>query len=139
MVGVSEPTMAFDAAIAVAATSLDAANVTAAVRAVRSAFCVPALVVMPVAIVTVQAVFAARFALPEVRMSFAVLVPDPDRVAANVVDPHPLVLGVARLASEKSGNTMLMTSPLVSNAFRANSNESAAAEDVIAGANTSRL
>jgi hypothetical protein len=85
-------------------------------------------VVTPVAIIITQFTSAAMAAFPATITSDAVAVPELVAVAVNVVVPHPLVAGVARLENVKVGRTNVMVSPDTNNAF----NEKAKDNDVAA-------
>ena len=111
--------MAVDFAIAVAAMLLEPASVKATVLVFKSAVCAAALVVMPVAMVTVHAVPADRVAPPAVNVIVAVA-PDPDEPAVKDVDPQPLVDGEPRDPNVKSGRTIVIVSEAASAAFRVN-------------------
>jgi hypothetical protein len=90
---------------------------------------VPELVVMPVAIETVQAVPAAIGAVFAVRVILAVA-PVPDAAASKVVEPHPDAEGVASVPSVQSGTAKVMVSSATSPAVRVKSSETAEMDDV---------
>jgi hypothetical protein len=119
-----------DSEMLCAAMSSCPANVNATVRVFRLATCAVGLVVIPVAIVTVQCVSAGRVAVAAVSVRVAVAVPELDLVAANVVEPHPLVEGVANVASTKLGNTRAIASPDSKTTFSENKYETDEAADV---------
>ena len=66
-------------------------------------------------IVTVHCVPAVRVAVAAVNVTVAVAVPELAFAAVNVVEPQPLVVGVASVARVKVGNTMAMVSAAASN------------------------
>ena len=63
---------------------------------------------------------AARVAAPAVNVSVAPAWPELVPATANVVLPQPLVVGVARAANVKSGNTTATLSALATAAFNSN-------------------
>jgi hypothetical protein len=69
-----------------------------------------ALVVIPLAIVTMQGTLAASTVVSAEKMTAAFDRPEFSNVGTKVVVPQPLVLGVARLANPKPGSTILMVS-----------------------------
>jgi hypothetical protein len=75
---------------------------------------------MPVAIVTVQCVRAARVAPPAVRVSVAVAVPEFVAAAVNVVEAHPLILGESEPDMINAGSTTVIVSETASARFNAN-------------------
>jgi hypothetical protein len=82
-----------------------------------------------VLIVTVHRVPAARVAVAAVNVTVAVAVFELAFAAVNVVEPQPLVVGVARVARVKVGNTMAMVSAAASPVFKENEKEIDDAED----------
>ena len=119
---------AVELGIATAATFVAVASVTAAVRVFRFAFCAPALVVArvaalvltPVAIVTMHCVLAASVAVAAVNVTVAVAVPELVPATVNVVVPHPLVVGVTKVPSVNVGSTNATLSLAFIAAFSSN-------------------
>ena len=122
--------------------ALAAPTVTATVRAARFAACAFALVVTPVATVTVHSDPAASVGVPDaaVRVSVAVAVAEPDTADVNVVLPHPLdVLGTAGEAMVNVGSTKAMLSAAARGVFTSNVYEMDDADHVAASAIASTL
>ena len=78
------------------------------------------LVVTPVATVTAHCSYAFSVAVAAVNVNVAVAVPELASVVVNVVDPHPFIVGVAKLLSANVGSTSAMLSLAASGAFNAN-------------------
>jgi hypothetical protein len=97
--------------IGVAVRSAVFAKVTATVREARLPACVPAAVVIPVAMVTVHFVFATTAAAATVSDKVAVA-PEPEVAVVTVVEPQPLYEGVASVPRVKEGSTRARTSPI---------------------------
>jgi hypothetical protein len=111
---------AVDTAIGVAEMSVTPASTAAIVRVFRFAACVTALVVTPVAIVTVHCVAAASVAPPVVNVNVAVAVPELLAAAVKFVLAHPLVAGTDIEAMEKVGSARTTLSATARGTFRAN-------------------
>ena len=94
------------------------------VRVVRFLSWIEEAVVMPVGMLTVQAVKAGSVAVAAVSSSMAVAVPEPDPAAVKVVFPQPAVTDTLGLGFVivKSGSTMLITSLALRWVFNANTN-----------------
>jgi hypothetical protein len=122
---------AVDVVIADAAMFDAPANVTAAVRVLRLALCAAVLVVIPDAIITTHSAPELREAVAAVNVTVAVAVPELLFEAVNVVEPQPLVVGVARVAKAKLGSTKEIVSPVLSSTSNANMKEIDDAADVI--------
>jgi hypothetical protein len=127
-----------DVTIGLAPMSVAPASVAVIVRVLSLAFWEDALVVMPVAIVTVQAVCAAIEADVAVRTTLAAA-PEPNVAAVNAVDPHPLDDGDARVPSVKSGTAKVIVSDVASSAVKANRRETDVIDAVTGVANTREL
>ena len=86
-------------------------SVTATVRVFRFADCAFALVVTPVATVTVHSAPAASVAVLDVSVSVAVAVPELVAATVKAVVPHPAdMLGVASVPMVNVGSTSAMES-----------------------------
>ena len=85
-------------------------RVAATVRVFRFAFCARAADDTREATDTVHCSYAARVASATLSVSVAATVADPVTPVVNVVVPHPLNVGVARLAIVKVGSTSAMES-----------------------------
>jgi hypothetical protein len=113
---------AVEVVIAAAAMFVAPANVAPTVRVPRCIACAAALVITPVATVTVHVVPAASVAEAAVNVSVAVAVPELEPAAVNVVAPQPLVVGVAGdPATVKLGSTSAILSAAWSAVFKLNS------------------
>jgi hypothetical protein len=123
-------TTAVDMLIGVATTFADAANATAMVRVFKSATCVTALVVTPLATVTEHCVRVGNVAVAAVNVKVAVAVPEFAEAIVNVVDEQPSVVGDARDAKVKCGNSMTNLSLVATAALTANTNVNDVGADV---------
>jgi len=112
--------------------SVALANTASAVRLVRSAFCAPAPVVMPLATVTVHGIYAFNVAAPAWKVSVAPARPEADPDTLKVVEPHPDFDGDARVPNTKVGTTTLTVSPDSRFVLSVNVNEMEDAADVTA-------
>ena len=106
--------MADDVVIGTAVMSLATVKTADMVRVAISAGCAYALLVTPVATVILHREFSGSFCEAAVKVIAAVDVPEFDRATLNVVVPHPVVVGDARLEREKSGS-VITNSSFISN------------------------
>ena len=105
----------------------------------RFALCAAALVVTPVATVTMHSVFASSVAVAAVSVIAAVAVAEFATVDVNVVVPHPLVVGVDVVASVNVGSVSTMVSLAFTGAFDTNRNDNEDAANVTGFAIVSTL
>jgi hypothetical protein len=103
---------AVETGIGVAGILVASASVTDTLRVFIFALWPPALVVTPVAIVTVHCVPAERAAVAAVNVREAAAVPEFAAEAVNVVLPHPLADGVARAPKTKVGSLIAIVSDM---------------------------
>ena len=101
--------------------------------------CAEALVVTPEAIPIKHWVRATRATVAAVRVMVAVFVPEVDGAALKVVEPQPVVLGVAKEASVKPGNTIVIESPIYNGVLRPKMTRSGVGADVTALSSIRRL
>jgi hypothetical protein len=133
-------TISVDFAIATAAMSDAAASVTATVRVLRSAACAFALVVTPVATVTVHSDPATRVAVAAVRVSVAAVRPELATAPVNVVVPQPAEVVIpAGDAIVKVGSTNAMLSEAARGAFSSNRYDTGVADHVCGVATFNRF
>jgi hypothetical protein len=123
-------TTSVDVVIAVAAIFVAPTSTTAAVLVFRLAACAVAGVVIPLAIFTVHCARAPINAVAAVNVTAAVAAPEFEAAAVKVVDPQPLIVGVAKLPRTKFGSTIVITSPTARTAFNANVNDADVLADV---------
>jgi hypothetical protein len=126
----AEATTSVDVVIAVAAIFVAPTSTTAAVLVFRLAACAVAGVVIPLAIFTVHCARAPINAVAAVNVTAAVAAPEFEAAAVKVVDPQPLIVGVAKLPRTKFGSTIVITSPTARTAFNANVNVTDVLADV---------
>ena len=108
--------------IRVAGMSVAAASDTAAVRVARFVTCSFAPVVTPVATVTEQCDAAGNTSEAAVSVNVAVRAPEFEMPVVNVVDPHPVSVGVASDEKENVGSTRSIESPIASATLSSNVN-----------------
>lgn len=106
--------------IRVAGISVAAASDTAAVRVARFVTCSFAPVVTPVATVTEQCDAAGSASEAAVSVNVAVRAPEFEIPVVNVVDPHPVSVGVARDEKANVGKTRAIESPMASATLSSN-------------------
>lgn len=113
-------TSAGETRIEVSPISVACAMVAIPLKDVQSSGLVDALVSTPFAIVTEHSLYAFMVLDPAVNVNVAVDVPVLEAEAANVVVPHPAVVGLARGWNENKGTTIPTESPMLRTAFKAN-------------------
>jgi hypothetical protein len=106
--------------IDVAGTLDCVASVADMVRVAKFIGCACVPVVIPVAIVTVQWVFAANPPEATVSCMAAFAAPESEEVAVKVEVPHPLAAGVARAPIENVGSTTLIVSAISNSELKMN-------------------
>ena len=90
------------------------------VAVTKSWLCPVAPVVIPVATVTLQCTYGFSDCVLAVKTTLAVAPPESLELAIKVVEPHPFVVGVARVPKVKVGIFKLMVSSMAIGTFRLN-------------------